>query len=196
MCRGLKVRVCVYRSARALKERVTTRVGRVITRSHGRFLYKKGAPLMCDANFYLLLSILTPHLLIFTVFYFCFSTFLLFLFVSLLIMDFPHVLEDLGDDFDGAGAASFSFEDFDLGDVSFPQAVAGTSSAAGPSGATGVSGGSSSYPHLSQGDPIPVVHSLETHAWIIRRRPVSFSFVALCHLLLLLWLGRGSCVDF
>ena len=89
-------------------------------------------------------------------------------------MDFPHVPEDLGDDFDGAVAASFSFEDFDLGDVSFPQAVAGTSSGAGPLEATRVSGGSSSRPRLSRGDLIPVTYSLETHAWITHRRPVSF----------------------
>ena len=93
-------------------------------------------------------------------------------------MDFPHVPEDLGDDL-GAGAASFSFEDFDLDDVSFPQAVARTSSAAGPSGATGVSGGSSSRPRLSRGDPIPVSYSLETHAWITHHRPVSFFYLLL-----------------
>ena len=89
-------------------------------------------------------------------------------------MDFPHVPEDLGDDFGGVGAASFSFEDFHLGDVSFPQTIAGTSFVVGPSGANGVSGGSSSHSCLSRGDPIPVVHSLETHAWISHRRPISF----------------------
>ena len=88
-------------------------------------------------------------------------------------MDFSHVVEDLADDL-GVGVASFSFKDFDLADVSFPQAVVGTSSTAGPSGATRVSGGSSSHPPLSRGDPIPVVHTLETHAWITHRRPVSF----------------------
>ena len=88
-------------------------------------------------------------------------------------MDFPPVPKDLGDDF-GAGASSFSLDDLDLDDVSFRQTVAGTSSAAGPSGTTGVSGGSSSHPCLSRGDPIPVTYSLETHAWITHRCPVSF----------------------
>ena len=88
-------------------------------------------------------------------------------------MDFPHVPEDLGD---GLGGGAFSFEDFDLGDTSFPQAIAETSSAAGPSEATGVSGGSSSHPCLSRGDPIPVSYSLETQAWITHRRPVSFLY--------------------
>ena len=95
-------------------------------------------------------------------------------------MDFPHVPEDLGDDL-GAGAGSFSLDDFDLDDVSFRQTVAGTSSAAGP---LRVSGGSSSHPGLSRGDPIPVTYNLETHAWIIHRRPVSFSFVTSCYLLI------------
>ena len=75
-------------------------------------------------------------------------------------MDFPHVPEDLGDDL-GAGAGSFSLDDFDLDDVSFRRTVAGTSSATGPSG---VSGGSSSHPYLSRGDPVPVTYNLETHA--------------------------------
>ena len=61
-------------------------------------------------------------------------------------MDFPHVPEDLRD---GLGGGAFSFEDFDLGDTSFPQAVAGTSSTACPSRATRVSGGSSFHPRLS-----------------------------------------------
>ena len=95
-------------------------------------------------------------------------------------MDFPHVPEDLGDDL-GAGAGSFSLDDFDLDDVSFRQTVAGTSAAAGPSG---VSGRSSSHPHLSRGDPVPVTYNLETHAWITHHRPVSFSFVTSCYLFL------------
>ena len=78
-------------------------------------------------------------------------------------MDFPPVPEDLGDDL-GAGVGSFSHDDLDFDDVSFRQTVAGTSSAAGPSGTTRVSGGSSSHPCLSRGDPILVVHSLETYA--------------------------------
>ena len=53
--------------------------------------------------------------------------------------------EDLGDNFDGADAASFSFEDFDLDGVPFPQAVTGTSSTA----TAGTSSGSSSRPRLS-----------------------------------------------
>ena len=92
-------------------------------------------------------------------------------------MDFPPIPDDLGDDFsdfDGAGVAFFSFEDFDLGDVSFVQTGAGTSFTVGLTEATGTSGGSSSHPHLSRGDPIPVSYSLETHAWITHRRPVSF----------------------
>ena len=88
-------------------------------------------------------------------------------------MDFPPIPEDLGDDL-GAGAGSFSLDDLDLDDVSFRQTVAGTSSAAGPSGTTGVSGGSSSCPRLSRGDPIPITYSLETYAWITHRHLVSF----------------------
>ena len=87
------------------------------------------------------------------------------------VMEFPLIPEDLGDDL-GAGAGSFSLDDFDLDDVSFRQTVAGTS-AAGPSG---VSGGSSSHPCLSRGDPIPVTYNLETHAWITHRHPISFLY--------------------
>ena len=64
-------------------------------------------------------------------------------------MDFRPVPDDLGDDFgdfDGAGAASFSFEDFDLDDVTFAQTGAGTSAVA-PAAET--SSGSSSHPRLS-----------------------------------------------
>ena len=103
-------------------------------------------------------------------------------------MDFPPVPEDLGDDL-GAGAGSFSLDDLDLDDVSFRQTVAGTSSAAGPSG---VSGGSSSHPRLSRGDPIPVTYNLETHAWITHRRPVSFSFVTSCYFILWLYMNRSA----
>ena len=90
-------------------------------------------------------------------------------------MDFPPFPEDLGDDL-GAGAGSFSLDDLNLDDVSFRQTVAGTSSAAGPSG---VSGGSSSHPRLSRGDPIPVTYNLEAHAWITHRRPVSSCYFLL-----------------
>ena len=132
----------------------------------GVFLYKKRYPPTCGAYFYLLLSVLTPLLLIFAVFcffavsilyfsiFFCYST----------VMDFPPILEDLGDDL-GAGGGSFSLDDLDLDDVSFRHAAVGTYSAAGPSGTTGVSGGSSSHPRPLRGDPISVTYSLETHAW-------------------------------
>ena len=73
-----------------------------------------------------------------------------FLFYSLFVMDFPPVPDGLGDDFgdfDGAGAASFSFEDFDLGDVTFAHTRARTSSAIAP--AAGTSSGSSSHSYLS-----------------------------------------------
>ena len=103
-----------------------------------------------------------------------FLCFLLFVSIFFAVMDFPPIPDDLGDDFGGASAASFFIEDFNLGDVSFTQTVVGTSSAVGPSRAAGTSSGSSSRPRLSRGDPIPVVHSLETHAWITHRRPVSF----------------------
>ena len=123
----------------------------------------------------------------FLLLFLCFSTiFSVFFYFSAIffyfsaVMDFPHVPEDLGDDL-GAGAGSFSLDDFNLDDASFRQTVAETSSAAGPSR---VSGGSSSYPRLPRGDPIPVTYNLETHAWITHRHPVSFSFVTSCYLLL------------
>ena len=50
------------------------------------------------------------------------SSIFLFFFCSLLVMDFPTIPDGLGDDFgdfDDAGVASFSFEDFNLGDVAF-----------------------------------------------------------------------------
>ena len=58
--------------------------------------------------------------------------------------------------------------------MAFAQTRAGTSSTVGSVEAAGTSGGSSSRPRLSRGDPIPVSYSLETHAWITHRRPVSF----------------------
>ena len=106
--------------------------------------------------------------LCFSAVFFCYST----------VMDFPPVLEDLGDDL-GAGAGSFSLDDLDLDDASFRQTVVGTFSVVGPSG---VSGGSSSHPHLFRGDPIPVTYNLETHAWITHRRLISFllSLLVIC----------------
>ena len=158
---------------------MTRPVGCVITCSQGRSSIKRGTPhVQCiflpsferfdapSSDFYSFLLLF----LCFSAIFLCFSS-VSFCFSA--VMDFPHVPKDLGDDL-GAGASSFSFEDFDLDDMSFPQAVARTSSTAGPLGAIGVSGGSSSHPRLSRGDPIPVTYSLETHAWITHRRPISF----------------------
>ena len=130
--------------------RVITRPGRVIMRPSSKHF---DAPSLDFCNFLLLFLYFSAVLV-------CYST----------VMDFLPVLEDLGDDL-GAGAGSFSLDDLDLDDVLFRQTVAWTSSAAGPSG---VSDGSSSHPHLSRGDPIPVTYNLETHAWIKHHRSVSF----------------------
>ena len=87
-------------------------------------------------------------------------------------MDFPPILKDFGS-IDGA---SFDFDDFifGTGDVEAVQSGVGTSAAVGAIEATRTSGGASSHPpRLSRGDPIPVVYSLETHAWSVHHRPVS-----------------------
>ena len=68
--------------------------------------------------------------------------------------------DDLGDfgNCGRVGTTSFSFDDFSLEEGE----------------ATGTSGGASSRPpRLSQGDPISVFYSLETHAWTVHYRPVS-----------------------
>ena len=81
-------------------------------------------------------------------------------------MDFSPIPDDLGglgdfDDLGDASTATFSFENFSLKD----ETGAGTSSAIGVIKATETSGGASSRPpRFSQGDPIPVIYSLETHA--------------------------------
>ena len=98
----------------------------MITCSQGRFSIKEAPPphVQCiflpsseyfdtpSSDFY---SFLLLFLCVFAVsFYFSFVSF-----YFSVVMDFPHVLEDLGD---GLGRGAFSFEDFDLGDTSFPQA--------------------------------------------------------------------------
>ena len=93
-------------------------------------------------------------------------------------MEFPAIPHGLGDnfgDFDGMGTTSFSLEDFDLDDAVFTWTKLSTSSAISFTEAARTSGESFSHPpHLSLGDPIPIIHSLETHAWITHRRPVNF----------------------
>ena len=77
--------------------------------------------------------------------------------------------------------ASFNFDDFifETGDAEVMQSSVGTSAATGATGTDGTSSGAPSHlssslpPRLSRGDMIPIVHSLETHGWILHRLPIS-----------------------
>ena len=76
--------------------------------------------------------------------------------------------------------ASFDFDDFIFGsDAKAVQSGVGTSIAIEVIETAGTSGEASSYlsdsrpPRLSQGDLIPIIYSLETHAWTLHRFPVS-----------------------
>lgn len=58
----------------------------------------------------------------------------------------------------------FPLRIFYLGDMAFAQTGARTSSTAGLIEVAGTSDGFSSHPHLSRGDPISIVYSLQNHA--------------------------------
>ena len=94
-------------------------------------------------------------------------------------MDFPPIPEDFGSKY----GASFDFDDFlyGIGDAETVQSGVGTSDTAGAMEAVGTIGKAPSNswsdscpPRLSRGDPIPVVHILETYTWINHHHQVNF----------------------